>query len=144
MEEQSYPKHAKYVPLFHYTLIPIALFTLIGAVVNLVRAIGHGNGRLSAALLVTLSYAALSGALYGRVFALKAQDRLIRAEENMRHYLLTGKPLDSRLTVAQIIGLRFACDAEFPALAQRAAAETLTRDAIKKSIKTWKADNDRL
>ena len=80
---------------------------------------------------------------YARSFALKAQDRAIRAEENFRHYLATGKPLDSRLTMRQIIGLRFAGDDEFVALAKQAADENLSEKQIKMAIKNWKADNDR-
>jgi hypothetical protein len=79
-----------------------------------------------------------------RMFALKAQDRAIRAEENLRHYVLTGKLLDPKLTVRQVIGLRFAPDAEFVALAQRAAAENLSEDDIKKAVKNWKADTYRV
>jgi hypothetical protein len=79
-----------------------------------------------------------------RVFALKAQDRAIRAEENLRHFAITGKLLDARLTVRQVVGLRFASDGEFVALAQRAAAENLTQDAIKRAIKTWRPDTYRV
>jgi hypothetical protein len=78
--------------------------------------------------------------LFCRVFALKAQDRAIRAEENLRHYVLTGKLLDPRLTVPQIIGLRFASDAEFPALARKAAESNMPLKEIKKSVKTWRPD----
>jgi hypothetical protein len=74
------------------------------------------------------------------MFANKAQDRAIRAEENLRYFVLTGKLLDPRLSVRQIIGLRFASDAEFVALAQRAADERLSEDAIKRSVKNWRAD----
>lgn len=52
-----------------------------------------------------------------RLFPLKAQDRAIRAEENLRHYVLTGNLLDSGLTMRQVIGRRFASDDEFIALA---------------------------
>jgi hypothetical protein len=74
------------------------------------------------------------------MFSLKAQDRAIRAEENFRHYILTGKPLDSRLTTRQIIGLRFASDEEFPALAVRAVEENLSEDEIKRLVKKWRPD----
>jgi hypothetical protein len=79
-----------------------------------------------------------------RIFALKAQDRAIRAEENLRHYVLTGKLLDARLTPRQITGLRFAPDGEFPALAQRAAAENLAVDDVKKAVKNWRPDTYRV
>ncbi|HXE64473.1 MAG TPA: DUF6526 family protein [Bryobacteraceae bacterium] len=144
MDQQSYAKHTRLFPPFHFFLAPLSILAVIGAITTLVRAVSHGNGRLSAAVLVLLSFVAFGALLFARVFALKVQDRIIRAEENMRHYLLTGKPLDSRLTIDQLIGLRFACDAEFVALAQRAAAEQLTRDAIKRSVQTWRADHARL
>ncbi len=144
MEEQSYAKHARYVPLFHYTLVPIAVLTLLTSVYNLVRALGNGSGRLTAGLITALSFAMVLVAWFSRFFALKAQDRAIRVEENLRHFAMTGKLLDKRLSVSQIIGLRFASDAEFPALAQRAADENLSLDSIKKSVRNWKADTDRM
>jgi hypothetical protein len=81
--------------------------------------------------------------IYARLFALRAQDRAIRAEENFRHFVLTGKPLDPKLALRQIIGLRFASDAEFPALAARALAENLTEDQVKREVRQWRADHDR-
>jgi len=144
MEEQSYAKHAKWVPLFHFFLGPLNLLTLIGAIVNLVIAINRGEGRRVAVLLVTLSLAVAIASVFARVFALKAQDRAIRAEEKLRHFILTGKPLDPRLTIQQIVGLRFASDSEFPELARRAAEEKLSLDAVKRAVKTWRPDHDRL
>ena len=62
----------------------------------------------------------------------------------MRHYLMTGKMLDSRLTVKQIVGLRFASDGEFVELARKAAESGMAQKDIKRAIKTWRPDNDRL
>jgi hypothetical protein len=144
MEEQSYAKHAKFVPLFHGVTFAIIFVTLIGSIVNLVRTAQHGSGRLDAALLTGLSLGAFLLFVFVRTFPLKAQDRVIRAEENMRYFVLTGKPLDSRLTIKQIVGLRFASDGEFVALAQRAVAENMSMDDIKRAVKTWKADLNRM
>lgn len=72
--------------------------------------------------------------MFARVYALSLQDRLIGTEEQLRHFMLTGERLNPRLTKLQIIAWRFASDAEFVALADRAVAEQLTVDAIKKSI----------
>ncbi len=79
-----------------------------------------------------------------RTYALKAQDRAIRAEENLRHFILTGKPFDSRLNIRQIIALRFASDEELPTLAKKAAEENLHSKEIKQQIKDWRADNYRI
>ena len=75
---------------------------------------------------------------------IKAQDRAIRAEENLRHFAMTGKLLDSRLTIRQIIGLRFASDEEFILLAKKAVDENLSEDAIKRTIKVWRGDFHRV
>ena len=77
---------------------------------------------------------------YARVFALKAQDRAICAEENFRYYLLTKEVLPKDLTVRQIIGLRFASNEEFAGLVKKAIEEKMTENQIKKSIKNWRGD----
>jgi hypothetical protein len=81
---------------------------------------------------------------YARTFALRAQDRAIRAEENFRHFILTGKPFDSKLRMAQIIALRFASDAEMPVLAKKAVEENLSQKQIKEAIQNWRADYHRV
>jgi hypothetical protein len=92
---------------------------------------------LLAVILVLMSW-------YLRSFALKAQDRAIRAEENLRHFVLTGKLLPSQLRMSQIIALRFAPDAEFINLAEKAVKENLSNKEIKLSIQNWKADWNRV
>jgi len=81
---------------------------------------------------------------YLRAFALRAQDRAIRAEENFRYYIATGKPFDSRLRKSQVIALRFADDAEFVALAKKAVEENLSSKQIKMAIEKWKGDHHRV
>jgi hypothetical protein len=146
LEEQSYARHAKIVPLFHGVLFGLILLAFIGSLVNLYRRVAGPNhvGRLSAEVLTLITFAMILQFFFSRVFPLKAQDRAIRAEENLRHFALTGKLLDHRLNIKQIIGLRFASDAEFVELARKAADEGLSADAIKKSVKHWRPDHDRL
>jgi hypothetical protein len=122
----------------------VILLTCIGSAVNLWQSLGDHVRLYSASLIFVLSWCALLTALYGRIFALRAQDRVIRVEENLRHYLLTGKPLDSRIDVKQAIALRFASDAELPALAERTVGEGLKPDDIKRAIKNWRADEYRV
>lgn len=144
METQSYANHRKFVPLFHRVLFPMLVLTLIGSAVNLFQSLGDHQRVYSASLIVVLTLCGLMLSFFARIFALKAQDRAIRAEENLRHFALTGKLLDPRLTMRQIIGLRFASDGEFVALAKRAAEENLPEDAIKRAVKDWKADTYRV
>lgn len=144
MAAQNYANHRQFVPAYHYILFPVLVLTLIGSVVNLYESFGDHQRLYSASLIFVIMIALLMLFFLARVFPLRAQDRAIRAEENLRHYVLTGKLLDPRLTVRQIIGLRFASDEEFPALAQRAAAENMSSDAIKKAVKNWRADTYRV
>jgi hypothetical protein len=141
---QNFENHAQLVPMFHYVTLGIILLTFIGACVNLYQSWGDHARFYSASLLVTLTIGVMLAALYARSFALKAQDRAIRAEEQLRHYVLTGKLLDPRLTVKQIVGLRFASNEELVALAQRAADQSLPPKEIKQSVKNWRPDTYRV
>jgi hypothetical protein len=141
---QSYSNHAQIVPMFHYVTSGILQLTFIGACVNLYQSWGDHNRFYSASLLVTLTFGTMLTALYTRSFALKAQDRAIRAEEQLRHYVMTGKLLDPRLGIHQIIGLRFASNEEFVALAQRAADQNMSMKDIKQAVKNWRADTYRV
>jgi hypothetical protein len=140
MTTQNYANHRQTVPMFHFVLLGLLALTLIGSLVNLFKSFGDHERLYNAALIVALTIAVLILSFLCRIFALKAQDRAIRAEENLRHFVLTGKRLDERLTIRQIIGLRFAPDDEFVALARRAAEEELAPDAIKQAVKNWRPD----
>ncbi len=144
MPEQNYKKHAQFVPLFHYVLAPLLLIAVILSITNFVRHIGDTHGRTEVVLLLILSLGLFLLSFLARIFALKAQDRAIRAEENLRHFALTGKLLDRRLTIQQIIGLRFASDEELPELAKKAAETGMSMDDIKKSVKNWRPDTYRV
>jgi hypothetical protein len=144
MEKQSYARHAKTVPMFHGVLFGLLVLTFFGSFFNLYQSVGDHSRLYNASLITVLSVAMLLLFYYCRSFPLKAQDRAIRAEENLRHFVLTGKLLDPRLTIKQIIGLRFASDAEFVELARKAAVEELSQDSIKRSVTNWRADHNRL
>ena len=144
METQNYANHRQTVPAFHFVLFPLLVLTLIGSCVNLYDSWGDHTRLYSASLIVVLTFCVLILMFLCRIFALKAQDRAIRGEENLRHFALTGKLLDPRLTIRQIIALRFAPDDEFVSLAQQAAEKNLAADAIKKAVKRWRADTYRV
>ena len=138
MKEQNFNNHSQMVPGFHYLTFGGIIALLGGSINYLLKA--SAENKYLAALLVLTSVVFILIAWFTRIFALKAQDRAIRAEENLRHYVLTGKLLPSNITVGQIVALRFAPDAEFPALAEKAATGNLSQKEIKQSIQNWKAD----
>lgn len=141
---QNFEHHARIDPIFHRTLVPLLLLTFIGACVNFAKSLGDHERLYSASLILVLSLCLFLTTFLARIFPLKAQDRAIRAEENLRHYVLTGKLLDQRLTVRQVVALRFASDEEFAALASRAADKSLPPKEIKRAIKNWRADEYRV
>lgn len=143
MSDQNFKSHARFHPPFHFVSAPIALLTLIGAGVNVYESWGAAT-QYSASLIFVLAFLVFMAITLARAYALKAQDRVIRAEENLRAYVRTGSMLDSRLSIRQIIGLRFASDEEFDALAARAVAENMSEKDIKASIKNWRADTYRV
>lgn len=144
MKEQQYKNHAQYVAGYHVITAFAIIAFLIGSLVNLYNSIDNQGNLYSASLICLASVIFCMQFWYTRSFPLKAQDRAIRAEENLRHYVLTGRRFDPRLTMPQIIALRFASDEEMPMLAQRAVEEKLSSREIKKAITHWKADHDRV
>ena len=144
MQSQNYKTHRRFVSLYHFILYPIIFFCLAASVWIFYTAFFLLlHGKLIAITIGLLSVASLLLCYFGRSFALKAQDRAIRAEENLRHFVLTGKLLDNRLTTSQIIALRFASDTEFLILSERAANENLKAEEIKKAIVNWRPDHYR-
>jgi len=144
MATQNYTNHVRTVFGFHVVLAGIIVLTLIGSLINLYKCWGIHGQFYSAALIVVLTICCGMLWAYTRIFPLKAQDRAIRAEENLRHFALTGKLLDPRLTVYQIIALRFAPDDEFVNLARIAAESGMPPADIKRTVKNWKPDEHRV
>jgi len=142
MKEQNFRNHSRYIILWTFITPLLLLAILGGSIVNLIVADAHTH--YSAALILLISVVLIIIYWYARAFALRAQDRAIRAEENFRHFILTGKPFDSRLRISQIIALRFAADDEFPELTKKAVEEKLRSKEIKAAIQKWKADHNRV
>lgn len=139
MPEQNVKNHTRLVAGYHGITAILVLGFLIDSIITLVHA--HDPIVKHAAMIMIVGALAMTGIFwYARVFALKAQDRAIRAEENFRHFILTGKPLNKQLRMGQIIALRFASDEEFAALAKKAVDEKMEPKQIKQTIQNWKAD----
>ncbi|SNR29836.1 DUF6526 family protein [Lutibacter flavus] len=142
MKEQTYANHARLLIGFHGITFLGMLALIIGAIMNFINT--AEENLYSASLIVLISFILVVLAYYLRAFALKAQDRAISAEEKLRYFILTGKPLSNKLTIRQVIGLRFASDDEFINLVDRAEKESLSEKEIKKAIINWKADTYRV
>lgn len=139
---QTYANHARFDPWYHFFLAPISLIIFIASIVHLVRH-PHPWGLVH----VVLAFALVVLVVKLRTYSLKVQDRVIRLEERLRLATLLPEPLQSRineLDIRQLIALRFASDAETPALVERALNEKLTQKQIKQSIQNWRPDNFRV
>lgn len=143
MAEQSYKNHAKNVPLFHFVLLPILMVNLVASAYRVWQDPG-----LPSLWTLVMAFAFIITALFARVFALKAQDRLIRLEERMRMRELLPADLQARIndfTPDQLVAMRFASDGELPSLAATVLNGNIQKRAdIKKLIKTWRADHCRV
>jgi len=136
---QNFENHTKIVPAFHYFILPVLTLNLGSAIyrVSFFFSADAVISLLLAAALVLL-------ALYGRMFALKVQDRVIRLEMQLR--LQSLLPADQRtripeFTLSQLVALRFASDLELPELARKVLDEKLhDRKAIKRMIQNWQPD----
>ncbi len=143
--EQSYKNHIRWYPPHHFVFYPLMLGLLVFAAYQ-------GYSR-EAERTLWLFLAALSAVVIWVAFmlrqhyALTLQNRLVIGELRYRYFVVTGQrlePLEEKLTEGQLFALRFAPDEELALLAQKAISENLSANAIKKSIKNWKADNRRV
>ena len=144
---QSFANHAKIDPPFHYFLLPVILLNVIVVGYYLVRSIIQGRDWLGGAWLLILSLALVVMMGRMRAYATQLQDRIIRVEERLRLGTVLPEALRSRigeLSDTQLVGLRFASDAELPSLVQRALDEKLDRTQIKKAVTDWRPDYSRV
>ena len=144
MKKQSYSNHRRYHYLYHGVLLVLVIFAVTGSFINLSNQMEREADLLPPVLLFTMSVIFALMFYFIRHFGKRLQDRIIRAEENNRHWMLTGKPLDGRLRMSQVVALRFSPDDEFIALAREAAEKQLTNDEIKKAINRWRGDYYRI
>ena len=141
-ETQNFKNHAMFDPPFHFFLAPVGLILLILSIVDVVR---HPSWMTGLQVLVILWLFIL--VFKTRVYALKVQDRVIRLEERLRLAALLPASLQPRigeLSVDQLIGLRFASDAELPGLVEKALGGNWNRKQVKEAIQNWKPDTWRV
>ena len=136
---QSYKSHRKYVPVYHFFVLPVLLINIVA------EAIRFGDNRTLyqfRMLVVAVALAVL--AFVVRTMVARVQDRVIRLEERARLGSLLPEELHGRideLKPSQLVALRFAADEEIPGLVRRIFDGELTKaEQIKKDIRTWRPD----
>ena len=142
-QEQNFANHARFVPPYHYVAFPILLVNVLYRLYWL-----SGGLTFDAVLDVLVGVALIIVALFARVLALGAQDRVIRLEMRLRMRELLPDDLQGRIndfTPTQMVGLRFASDAELPALARKVLDENIVKATpIKQAVKDWQPDLHRV
>jgi len=138
---QTAASHAATDTITHFVLGPIFMINFAVAIVVAVRAPHHLALHL---WLIVISVALLLMAAKMRIYSLRVQDRLIRLEERLRIAALAPTADVNRLSIPQLIALRFASDGELPPLVARTLAENLDPKTIKSSIQSWRPDYARI
>ena len=133
-QTQSYANHVYRPTAWSLTWLVAALAVLV-LVVHAYQEPTYMSFTLLALAGVLLTAVSLI-----RLFALRLQNRIIRLEMQIRLGRLGRESDLQRLSLPQIVALRFASDAELPALIDRALAERLSPDAIKRAVRDWQAD----
>ena len=141
MTQQSYANHVKFVPLFHFFALPVLIMNFVWSCVRLWKSHFAVEGFLA----VIVAAGLVAAVFCARLFALAVQDRVIRLEERLRYAQLLPDDLKSRFdefSVAQLVSLRFASDAELPVLARKVLNEKVeSRKQIKQMVQNWRADH---
>jgi hypothetical protein len=139
MAEQSFESHARWLPPFHFFVLPVLLINIGFQIYWCVRGF-----TVKSVLSVLVAAALFVGVGIARGMALKVQDRVIRLEERLRFERVLPVDMHARIgefTIEQIVALRFASNAELPDLARKVLDEQMVdRKEIKKMIKTWRPD----
>jgi Family of unknown function (DUF6526) len=147
MQIQTYENHKKYTPLHHFVQLPlIVLLTIWFAFESITNK--EANIQKIWLALTFLSFAGIILSLLLRIhYGFILQNRIIRLEMRYRYYRLTQQPfeeLEKQLRYSQLIALRFASDEELVPLIQKAIAEKLSSDAIKRQVQQWQGDYARV
>lgn len=144
-KNQNFENHAKYFPLHHFFIMPLALILFGWTVVRM--DFSSSEASFTSIYQLLLAFVVFVISYLPRIYAIKNQNRIIRLEMRQRYFRLTGSTLydtEEKLSSAQLIALRFAGDKELLALIDKTIKENTAPKEIKKSIKNWQADHHRV
>ena len=140
---QTFDSHTRWHPLFHFFILPV---TAINVIVMIVIAVRSFSWLAVWNVIVAIAVCALATIV--RFYATKNQDRIIRIEESVRLWRVLPRDLQPRisdLTTGQLVALRFAPDDELTELVRAIlAGEVRGRRNIKKRIRNWRPDTERV
>jgi Family of unknown function (DUF6526) len=140
MAEQNFANHGKFYPPFHFFVLPVMAINLVSSIYRWYATGFSWSGGERVLLALGLAV----GFVSARTMVLKVQDRVIRLEERLRYERVLPVDLRPRIeefSVAQLVSLRFASDAELPGLARKVLEDKMNeRKAIKQMVKNWRPD----
>jgi len=145
MKQQNYNNHIRWYKWHHFVLYPI--LTALTVITFMCAKNDVPNRSLWAMLCIVVFLIGALSFMLRQHYSLVNQNRVVRLELRFRYYVLTQKrfeEVENKLSKGQIYALRFASDAEFPALVNRALKEKLSSDEIKRAIKNWLPDDMRV
>jgi Family of unknown function (DUF6526) len=143
---QVFANHRRFHPWYHFFALPVVAISFFVALWGFIKSLSSGFSAWAAWNVIVWA-AAVALTVIVRTYPLKVQDRIIRLEERLRLATLldgTLKARTSELDERQLVGLRFAPDAEVPALVKAALDEKLSGEEIKKRIQGWRPDTFRV
>jgi Family of unknown function (DUF6526) len=137
--EQTYKNHARFLPPYHYFVMPVLLVNFLNEIRHVIQAPTRHS-----IWMVVFAAALLMLGLMARVMALTVQDRVIRLEERMRLRQVLPSELHQHidtLSRSQLVALRFASDAELADLVRDVVGGKLTtQKEIKMRVRSWRPD----
>lgn len=145
MAVQDYKNHIRFYPPHHFIFYPVVMILLGSSIYYTINDLA--NQKIWMFISVLIFVIAWLAFMVRQHYALVLQNRIVRTELRYRYFVITGtrfEPMERLLEDGQLFALRFAPDEELPNLVQRAVAEKMSGDAIKKAIVNWYPDNHRV
>jgi hypothetical protein len=145
MAVQNYKNHIRFYPPHHFVFYPVIMALLAYAINNAINDVP--NQKLWIFISILIFVIGWLAFMLRQHYALVLQNRIVRVELRYRYFVITGtrfEPMENLLKEGQIFALRFAPDEELPNLVQRAVAEKMSGDSIKKAIVNWFPDYQRV
>lgn len=145
MVDQNYKNHIRFYPPHHFVFYPVVLFMFAFAIRSAFT--DQTNQTLWIFISVLVFVIGCLAFMLRQHYALILQNRIVRSELRYRYFVVTGtrlEPMEHLLTDGQLFALRFAPDEELPILVQKAVAEKMSGDEIKKAIVNWFPDHHRV